>query len=171
MMQAQTFYCHMDSPIARLTAIASEEGLHGLHMQAGKYEPLIKSEWIFNARFDLFVTLQMQLHEYFASARTQFDIPLAPAGTLFQKRVWQALVDIPFGKTCSYSEIALKLGDINAVRAVAAANGLNPIAIIIPCHRVIGKDGSLTGYAGGLARKQQLLALEQKLSAGQLNLW
>jgi methylated-DNA-[protein]-cysteine S-methyltransferase len=171
-MSAPTqYYCFLDAPIARLLAIASTNGLHGLHMQDGKYEPRIDPGWVMDAQLPLFVSLQTQLEEYFNYQRTEFQIPLAPAGTSFQKRVWQALLEISFGQTLSYSELALRLGDIKAIRAVAAANGRNPIGILIPCHRVIGKDGSLTGYAGGLAQKQKLLALEQKLSAGQLNLW
>lgn len=101
-----------------------------------------------------------QLQEYFMGKRTHFDVPLNPQGTEFQKRVWQALIEIPFGKTISYAELSKKLGDIKAIRAVAAANGKNPLWIIIPCHRVIGSDGSLTGYAGGLWRKKWLLEHE-----------
>ncbi|OIP51557.1 MAG: cysteine methyltransferase [Flavobacteriaceae bacterium CG2_30_34_30] len=99
----------------------------------------------------------VQLQEYFMGKRTHFDVPLNPQGTEFQKQVWQELVKIPFGKTISYLELSKKLGNIKAIRAVAAANGKNPLWIIIPCHRVIGSDGSLTGYAGGLWRKKWLL--------------
>ncbi|MBT8184752.1 MAG: methylated-DNA--[protein]-cysteine S-methyltransferase, partial [Eudoraea sp.] len=98
-----------------------------------------------------------QLNEYFEGKRTSFDLQLNPKGTAFQKRVWEALLEIPFGKTLSYLELALKLGDVKAIRAVAAANGKNPIWIVIPCHRVISSDGALTGYAGGLHRKKWLL--------------
>jgi methylated-DNA-[protein]-cysteine S-methyltransferase len=102
-----------------------------------------------------------QLAEYFARARRTFDLPLAPAGTVFQQRVWQALLDIPYGATTSYGEIARRLGQPpGASRAVGLANGSNPISIIIPCHRVVGSDGSLTGYGGGLDRKRFLLDLE-----------
>jgi methylated-DNA-[protein]-cysteine S-methyltransferase len=99
----------------------------------------------------------VQLQEYFDGNRNRFDIALNPQGTDFQKRVWQALLEIPFGKTTSYLELSKKLGNAKTVRAVAAANGKNPLWIIIPCHRVIGTDGSLTGYAGGLWRKKWLL--------------
>jgi len=101
-----------------------------------------------------------QLREYFQGRRRDFDIPLAPEGTGFQKRVWAELGRIPCGATISYAELAQRLGDPRAVRAVARANALNPIAILIPCHRVIGSDGTLTGYAGGLERKARLLELE-----------
>lgn len=101
-----------------------------------------------------------QLNEYFEGERTQFDLQLNPTGTDFQKKVWEALLKIPYGKTCSYLELSKTLGDPKAIRAVAAANGKNPLWIIVPCHRVIGSDGSLTGYAGGLHRKKWLLEHE-----------
>jgi methylated-DNA-[protein]-cysteine S-methyltransferase len=101
-----------------------------------------------------------QLNEYFEGNRQQFDLQLNPEGTTFQKTVWDALLTIPYGKTLSYLDLSKKLGDVKAIRAVANANGKNPLWIVIPCHRVIGSDGSLTGYAGGLHRKQWLLEHE-----------
>ncbi len=101
-----------------------------------------------------------QLHDYFEGKRTTFDFKLNPKGTEFQQKVWQELLQIPFGKTLSYLELSKKLGDVKAIRAVASANGKNPLWIVIPCHRVIGTDGSLTGYAGGLWRKKWLLEHE-----------
>ena len=103
-----------------------------------------------------------QLAQYFAGERQQFDLPLAPPGTDFQQRCWQALCDIPYGETRSYADQALAIAKPDAVRAVGSANGANPIAIVVPCHRVIGKNGKLTGYAGGLDKKAWLLALESK---------
>lgn len=105
---------------------------------------------------------KQQLSEYFEGERTHFDMPLAPKGTDFQKQVWQALVEIPYGQTVSYQDIAKAVGKPKGSQAVGGANGKNPIAIVVPCHRVIGKDGSLTGYAGGLDKKSWLLSLEQK---------
>lgn len=102
----------------------------------------------------------LQLQEYFEGKRTHFTFLLHPSGTEFQKKVWQELLNIPFGKTCSYLELSKKMGDVKAIRAVAAANGKNPLWIVVPCHRVIGADGSLTGYAGGLWRKKWLLEHE-----------
>lgn len=102
----------------------------------------------------------IQLQEYFEGKRTHFTFLLHPSGTEFQKKVWQELINIPFGKTCSYLELSKKMGDVKAIRAVAAANGKNPLWIVVPCHRVIGSDGSLTGYAGGLWRKKWLLEHE-----------
>ena len=103
-----------------------------------------------------------QLNDYFEGKRTQFDLFLNPEGTDFQKEVWDKLQSIPYGKTCSYLELAQQLGDVKAIRAVANANGRNPLWIVVPCHRVIGSDGSLTGYAGGLYRKQWLLEHESQ---------
>jgi len=101
-----------------------------------------------------------QLQEYFEGSRKTFDFAINPQGTPFQKKVWDALLEIPFGKTASYQELSIKLGDIKAIRAVASANGKNPLWVVVPCHRVIGSDGSLTGYAGGLWRKKWLLEHE-----------
>ena len=107
-----------------------------------------------------FAAAVAQLDEYFAGRCTRFDLVLAPGGTAFQRRVWELLRDIPYGTTITYSELALRLGNPAACRAVGAANGRNPLPIVVPCHRVIGSDGRLTGYAGGLAAKRALLALE-----------
>ncbi|GAB5473353.1 MAG: methylated-DNA--[protein]-cysteine S-methyltransferase [Maribacter sp.] len=109
-----------------------------------------------------------QLKEYFDGKRKDFTLDLNPQGTDFQKRVWQALLDIPFGKTTSYLELSKTLGDVKAIRAVAAANGKNPLWIVVPCHRVIGSDGSLTGYAGGLHRKKWLLDHESPVQQQSL---
>ncbi|TXI67483.1 MAG: methylated-DNA--[protein]-cysteine S-methyltransferase [Flavobacterium sp.] len=110
----------------------------------------------------------IQLQEYFNEKRTDFSFKINPTGTDFQKKVWQELVNIPYGKTCSYLELSKKLGDVKAIRAVASANGKNPLWIVIPCHRVIGSDGSLTGYAGGLWRKKWLLEHENPVKQESL---
>lgn len=102
----------------------------------------------------------LQIQDYFEEKRTEFDFKMNPKGSEFQQKVWQALLEIPFGKTCSYMDLSKKLGDVKAIRAVASANGKNPLWIVIPCHRVIGTDGSLTGYAGGIWRKKWLLEHE-----------
>ena len=109
-----------------------------------------------------------QLQEYFIGKRTEFTFKLNPKGTEFQKKVWQELLQIPYGKTCSYLELSKKLGDVKAIRAVASANGKNPLWIVVPCHRVIGTDGSLTGYAGGLWRKKWLLEHENPIKQESL---
>ncbi|GGX88685.1 methylated-DNA--protein-cysteine methyltransferase [Litchfieldella qijiaojingensis] len=110
-----------------------------------------------------------QLAEYFEGQRQDFDLPLAPQGTPFQQNVWAQLTKIPFGETCSYAEIAERIGQLTAMRAVGAANGRNPLAIVVPCHRVIGRNGQLTGYAGGLERKRWLLLHEQEHLPYSLN--
>lgn len=109
---------------------------------------------------DILQNAVKQMEEYFEGKRNTFDFPLNPHGTDFQKKVWKALLEIPFGKTTSYQELSIQLGDVKAIRAVASANGKNPLWIVVPCHRVIGSDGSLTGYAGGLWRKKWLLEHE-----------
>ena len=114
-----------------------------------------------------FAAVREQLAEYFAGKRQQFDVPLKLAGTPFQQRVWQELVRIPFGTTITYAQLAQRIGKPTASRAVGHANGRNPISIIVPCHRVIGADGKLTGYAGGVDKKQWLLAWERRTAAGE----
>lgn len=115
-----------------------------------------------------FIKIVSEIQEYFKNERTNFTFAINPQGTEFQKKVWNALLEIPYGKTCSYLDLSKKLGDVKAIRAVASANGKNPLWIIVPCHRVIGKDGSLTGYAGGLWRKKWLLDHENKLKQQSL---
>jgi methylated-DNA-[protein]-cysteine S-methyltransferase len=142
----------IESPVGTLTLVEEEGTLVGLHF--GSY-PAERRSTPFLER------AAAQLREYFAGERESFDLPLKPQGTAFQRAVWGALGRIPFGQTVSYAHIAQAIGKPSAVRAVGAANGSNPIALIIPCHRVIGANGSLTGYGGGLPRKQWLLAHEQ----------
>ena len=152
----------MASPVGRLTLVASDAGLAAVLWENDdpKRVPLaIAGE---DARHPVLREAERQLKEYFAGARTAFDLPLDFHGTDFQKQVWAALLAIPFGETRSYCEIARALGKPGAMRAVGAANGRNPISIVAPCHRVIGADGQLTGFAGGLKAKAHLLALEAK---------
>jgi methylated-DNA-[protein]-cysteine S-methyltransferase len=154
-------YVLLDSPVGLLTLVAENRTLTKLFMDAQRHAPEPGS---FGEPGDPadepFASAAAQLDAYFAGQLTEFDLPLAPAGTPFQRQVWAALQQIPYGTTVSYGELADKLGKPNASRAVGLANGRNPIAIVIPCHRVIGADGSLTGYGGGLDRKRFLLDLE-----------
>ncbi|WP_445940390.1 methylated-DNA--[protein]-cysteine S-methyltransferase [Pseudomonas sp.] len=152
------FYRYLDSPIGRLLLAADETGLQQLLMDIEGKPWHIGEHW--RSATDELDKVRRQLDEYFAGRRQRFELPLAPQGTAFQQAVWQALQAIPFGRTSCYSDLAAEIARPKAVRAVGAANGANPIAIIIPCHRVIGRDGSLTGYAGGLPRKALLLKLE-----------
>ena len=149
-------YCTLTTPIGELLLTADDDGaltavnLPNRHPDSSAWE-----------RDDaLLADARRQLTEYFAGERTSFDLPLRPAGAPFQLRVWDALLRIPYGETASYGELARELGHPTAARAVGAANGRNPIAIVVPCHRVIGANGSLTGYAGGLECKRALLDLE-----------
>jgi methylated-DNA-[protein]-cysteine S-methyltransferase len=150
----------IDSPVGPLTLVCSaEDELTGLYLDEQRHRP---AEDLFGARDDsLLPEVAVQLAEYFAGGRTSFDLPLKMTGTPFQQEVWAALQDIPYGETTTYGELADALGKPQAARAVGLANGKNPIGIIVPCHRVIGSTGSLTGYGGGLQRKHQLLALER----------
>jgi methylated-DNA-[protein]-cysteine S-methyltransferase len=146
------------SPVGQLTLTASDGLLTGVAMDGQRHAPPPPSD---GQRDDVwFAGIAQQLEEYFGGARTQFDVPLRLSGTEFQQQVWSALRDIPYGETISYGELARRVGNPAAVRAVGLANGRNPVAIIVPCHRVIGADGSLTGYGGGLGRKAWLLDLE-----------
>jgi methylated-DNA-[protein]-cysteine S-methyltransferase len=145
----------MASPIGTLLLTGTKEGLTGLYLETGG----AASAAVMSAVRDpaAFAEAKRQLQEYFDGTRREFSLPLLPEGTPFQQMVWEALRDIPFGTTISYQELANRIGAEKAVRAVGAANGANPIPIIIPCHRVIGADGSLTGYGGGIERKRWLL--------------
>ena len=157
-------YSLYPSAFGELAIAASEDGLVGIDLQTGKRPLVAKPEWQRQAT-PLTDTAAAQLQEYFAGERQVFDLPLDAAGTDFQRRVWQALCAIPYGETRSYRELAESIGNPNAVRAVARANGANPLSIVVPCHRVIGADGTLTGYAGGLEMKARLLVLEGALVA------
>jgi methylated-DNA-[protein]-cysteine S-methyltransferase len=151
-------YTTMDSPIGELLLVVDGQTLHRLQMQEGRRPVPIDPRW--ERRDEAFAQLRQQLTEYFDGRRTTFDIALDLGGNPFEQRVWQALCEIPYGKTVSYGEIARTIGAPSAARAVGLANGRNPVAVIVPCHRVIGADGSLTGYGGGLERKRLLLDLE-----------
>ena len=151
-------YTTFDSPLGELLAVGDGSALHGLYMQEGHTAIAVDRRW--EPDEEPFADLSAQLAEYFAGRRTTFDVPLTLAGSPFQQRVWRALRDIPYGETSSYGAIARRLGVPSAARAVGVANGQNPVCVIVPCHRVIGADGSLTGYGGGLDRKRLLLELE-----------
>ena len=152
-------YRYVDTAIGRLLLASDDVGLRLIHFENGRRPESPAREW--QQRDDVFEDVVAQLNEYFAGTRRQFDLPLAPAGTPFQQRVWAALLDIPYGHTISYGELASRIGQKSASRAVGLANGSNPLPIVIPCHRVIGANGKLTGYGGGLPIKERLLALER----------
>jgi methylated-DNA-[protein]-cysteine S-methyltransferase len=150
----------MPSPLGEVLLTGDGRHLTGLYMTPHPHGPSPQASWV---RDDAaFTDAIRQLQEYFDGSRLVFEIPLAPEGTDFQRRVWMALRDIPYARTVSYGDIAREVGNPRGVRAVGLANGRNPIAIIVPCHRVIGANGSLTGYGGGLDRKRWLLAHEAR---------
>jgi methylated-DNA-[protein]-cysteine S-methyltransferase len=152
------FYRYQESPIGRLLLVGDEAGLRQLLMDVPTEPWVIGEQWVpAETQLD---NVCRQLDEYFAGRRQRFELRLAPLGTAFQRSVWHALLEIPFGQTWSYGQLAQHIGNPQAMRAVGAANGANPIAVIQPCHRVIGSNGSLTGFSGGLERKTLLLNLE-----------
>jgi O-6-methylguanine DNA methyltransferase len=147
----------VDSPVGPLTLVAEDDALAGLYMADQRHRPVLE-----HPRDDsLLPSVKEQLNAYWAGDLTEFDLPLAMAGTPFQQQVWVALATIPYGETWSYGQLADAIGRPSASRAVGLANGKNPICIVIPCHRVVGSTGSLTGYAGGIERKTWLLAHER----------
>lgn len=153
------FFSYMNSPVGRLLLAADGEALKLISFETGRHVRQPDAGW---RRDETPLRDAMrQLDEYFAGERRDFDLPLRPDGTAFQQSVWQALRDIPYGETESYGALAKRIGKPKAVRAVGASNGLNPLPIVLPCHRVIGANGNLTGYGGGLEVKQKLLALER----------
>jgi methylated-DNA-[protein]-cysteine S-methyltransferase len=153
-------YKTIDSPLGKLTLVGREARLAAILWENDRPTQVRLGTMQEEADSPVLLETERQLAQYFAGQRQQFDLALDFSGTDFQKRVWQALLTIPFGETRSYSDIARQLGDVKAVRAVGAANGKNPISIVAPCHRVIGASGELTGFAGGLKAKELLLTLE-----------
>jgi len=152
----------VDSPIGPLTLVADGDALACLYMEIHRHAPGFEEYGPEDPGDSVVLKeAERQLAEYFAGERTDFELPLAAEGTPFQRRVWAALCDIPYGETISYGELARRIGQPTASRAVGLANGKNPISIVVPCHRVIGSSGKLIGYGGGLDRKQTLLELEQ----------
>jgi methylated-DNA-[protein]-cysteine S-methyltransferase len=157
-MRPAASYSLLDSPIGELLLLGNDVALHGLYMQAGSKPMSTRPDW--QRDDDAFGAARSQLEEYFSGERREFDVPLIMHGSEFERRVWRALQDIPYGETTSYGEIARRIGEPDAARGVGWANGRNPIAVIVPCHRVIGADGKLVGYGGGLDNKRLLLELE-----------
>jgi methylated-DNA-[protein]-cysteine S-methyltransferase len=163
-----TTFRTMDSPVGVLTLAGRDGVLSHLRMDDQRHAPADQPDWEPDGA--AYADAVEQLEAYFAGERTEFDLDLRLEGTPFQREVWSALREIPYGETWSYGQLADRIGKPGAARAVGLANGRNPIGIIVPCHRVIGADGSLTGYGGGLPRKQLLLQLERDRSAPRLAL-
>jgi methylated-DNA-[protein]-cysteine S-methyltransferase len=154
------YYSCIPSPLDELMMTSNGSALTGLYMTPHQFDTEVSEAWVRQDDLPIFQHTYYQLSRYFEGMLTQFNLEFDLVGTEFQKRVWEELVKIPFGTTISYGDLAKRLGDNKASRAVGLANGRNPISIIVPCHRVIGANGSLTGYGGGLARKQALLSFE-----------
>lgn len=162
---APSYYSCVATPLGRMLVITTNEALLGLHFDAHERTPALgHSRHRSSAPF---LAVRRQLDEYFRGTRSEFDLPIRPQGTPFQLTVWSALLDIPYGEISTYARMAERLGRPLAARAVGAANGRNPISIVIPCHRLVGADGALTGYGWGLDRKRRLLELEHSYSGGR----
>lgn len=162
------YFTIYESPIQSLRLVSNGRSLIGIYMMSEKHHLIPHSDWTEDDSIAPFPETKQQLAAYFAGSLTEFDLPLQMQGTTFQQRVWSALKAIPSGTTISYGELALQIGQPKASRAVGLANGRNPLSIIVPCHRVIGANGKLTGYGGGIERKQWLLNHEHSVSLKQL---
>jgi methylated-DNA-[protein]-cysteine S-methyltransferase len=166
-----TLFCKaMESPVGKLKLVATANDLLAVLWEQERPNRIKLATLEFDPQHPMLVETERQLREYFAGTRKDFDLPLEPTGSEFQKKVWRALREIPFGQTRTYLDLAKRLGSAKAVRAVGAANGKNPLSIIVPCHRVIGSNGALTGFAGGLEVKAKLLALEARVAASLTDL-
>ena len=157
-----------ESPIGPLTLVAADGALIGVYMESARHQLTAEVTGPAAPQDPALMAAADQLRGYFAGELTDFTLPLAPEGSPFQRTVWSALRDIPYGETISYGQLANRIGQPSAFRAVGLANGANPISIVVPCHRVIGANGSLTGYGGGLDRKRFLLSLEQRVTGQTL---
>jgi methylated-DNA-[protein]-cysteine S-methyltransferase len=167
MNQAPMYYDYLDTPVGRLLLALDGQGLRHIDFETGRHPTAVGADWEHGP--GALHEARAQLQAYFAGRLTEFDLPLAPQGTPFQQQVWLQLVRIPYAATVNYGELARRLGDVKASRAVGAANGRNPLPIVVPCHRVIGADGSLTGFGGGLPVKRFLLDHEQRHSTFTLS--
>jgi methylated-DNA-[protein]-cysteine S-methyltransferase len=156
------YYNYFESPYGRMLLVADDKALTGAYFAKQKYLPCIEADWKRDSRHAPLVRAKRELAEYFCGKRKSFSVRLAPRGTPFQRSVWKAISRVRFGRTIPYAELARRAGRPGSARAAGAATGRNPIGIIVPCHRIVGSNGSLTGYAGGLAKKRALLALEAR---------
>ena len=157
-----TYYDYFQSPHGRMLLVADERALTGVSFARQKYAPRVQRDWTRDGAHEPLARAKRELAEYFSGKRTRFSVKLAPQGTAFQRKVWKAIAQVAFGKTIAYAELARRAGRPGSARAAGAATGRNPIGVIVPCHRIVGANGALTGYAGGLAKKKALLALESR---------
>ncbi|HWH42928.1 MAG TPA: methylated-DNA--[protein]-cysteine S-methyltransferase [Usitatibacter sp.] len=156
-------YARFSTPLGNAYVTLHGDALAGLYFEGARHAPAIASDWERDDGHPAAKACAQQLAEYFAGTRDSFDLPLAPRGTPFQQRVWAEIARVPFGATITYAQLAARAGAPEAMRAAGAATGRNPLTILVPCHRIVGSDGALTGYAGGLERKRRLLELEGAL--------
>ena len=159
------YYDYYQSPRGRILLVADDQALTGVYFAGQKYHPRIDKNWKRADKHEPLRQAKRELSEYFGGKRTRFTVKLAPQGTPFQRSVWKTIAHVRFGQTIAYGELAERAGYPRSARAAGAATGRNPIGIIVPCHRIVGSNGSLTGYAGGLAKKRALLALEGRASS------
>jgi methylated-DNA-[protein]-cysteine S-methyltransferase len=159
-MKTTVCFDRMPSPLGPMLLVAAGETLAAIHFDGQRHQSPIGADWRHAPGHPALRAAQAQLEEYFAGMRTEFDLALAPVGTPFQRAVWTAIRTVRYGETITYGELAARCGAPRSIRAAGAATGRNPWGIVVPCHRIVGADGSLTGYAGGLERKRALLALE-----------
>ncbi len=164
MMTVVYFDC-MPSPLGEMLLASDGDALSGAWFDGQRHQPPIGPAWQQRPDLPVLRRAAAELAEYFAGERFAFDVPLAPVGTPFQRDVWRAIASVPYGGTIAYRELAARAGRPQSIRAAGAATGRNPLSIIVPCHRIVGADGALTGYAGGLTRKRALLALERATGA------
>jgi methylated-DNA-[protein]-cysteine S-methyltransferase len=156
------YYDYCETPFGRMLLVSSEAGLSGAHFVGQKHYPKLDGAWVRDPDAAAARQARRELQEYFAGKRKRFEVPLAARGTPFQRAVWRAIAQVGFGETITYAELARRAGYPGSARAAGAATGRNPLGVIVPCHRIVGSDGSLTGYAGGLPLKKALLDLERK---------
>ncbi|BCA56975.1 methylated-DNA--protein-cysteine methyltransferase [Nitrospira sp. KM1] len=154
------YYDYYQSPQGRMLLVADDNALTGVYFSGQKYEPRIGVGWKKHGRHEVLRRAKRELTEYFGGTRRRFTVKLSPRGTPFQRSVWKVIADIGFGRTLAYAELARRAGHPGSARAAGAATGRNPLCVIVPCHRIIGSNGTMTGYAGGLSKKRALLALE-----------
>jgi len=161
-------YDRFDTAIGPLTVAADDQGVRHVLFAENRHEARGRADWLHDPDFALVAAARAQLLDFLAGRRDAFDLPLRPVGTAFQQQVWHTLAEIPFGQTWTYAQLAARIGKPGAMRAVGAANGRNPLPIVLPCHRVIGADGSLTGFGGGLPTKLALLRREGAAAVAQM---
>ncbi len=160
-MKTIVYFDRVPSPLGTLLLASDGVALTGAWFDGQRHPPAMDAGWQRQGDLPIFRRAASELAEFFAGTRTQFDLPLAPSGTAFQRTVWDAIATVPYGETIAYRELAARAGRPASIRAAGAATGRNPLSVFIPCHRIVGADGALTGYAGGLDRKRALLALER----------